>query len=194
MRTVLVVGGNAMLADQILPELAMLTEAGLEVYVFDYRGYGQSEGRARLLAIVGDALEIAQRLAPEGGREGEGPLAFYGISMGGIILANTLPHLPAEMQPERFVIDGSPARIAQHGCPPTFDTVAHLLEDTSRFLFVGGGLDTVVPLSDSREMIGAIEAGGGSTVIRPDLAHPFQDRDRALHQERIRLIRDFLVD
>ena len=192
-RTVLVVGGNAMLADQILGELAMLTEAGLEVYVFDYRGYGQSEGRAMFLPIIGDALELAQRLAPEGGGEGQGPLAFYGISLGGIVLPNVLPHLPDGMAPERVVIDGSRARVAVFGCPSTLDPVDSLPADTSGIMFVGGGLDVVVPLSESREMIEAIEAGGGTTIVRGDLAHPFQDRDLALHQERMRLIRDFLA-
>lgn len=192
-RTVLVVGGNAMLADQILGELAMLTEAGLEVFVFDYRGYGQSEGRAMFLPIIGDALEIAQRLAPEGGGEGQGPLAFYGISLGGIVLPNVLPHLPDGMAPERVVIDGSRARVAVFGCPSTLDPVENLPADTSHIMFVGGGLDVVVPLSESREMIEAIEAGGGTTIVRGDLAHPFQDRDLAIHQERMRLIRDFLA-
>ncbi len=193
-RTVLVVGGNAMLADQILGELAMLTEAGLEVFVFDYRGYGQSEGRAMFLPIIGDALELAQRLAPEGGGEGQGPLAFYGISMGGIVLPNVLPHLAdAGIAPERVVIDGSRARVAVFGCPSNLDPVDSLPADTSGIMFVGGGLDVVVPLSESREMIEAIEAGGGTTIVRGDLAHPFQDRDPALHQERMRLIRDFLA-
>ncbi len=192
-RTVLVVGGNAMLADQILGELAMLTEAGLEVFVFDYRGYGQSEGRAMFLPIIGDALELAQRLAPEGGGDGQGPLAFYGISLGGIVLPNVLPHLPDGIAPERVVIDGSRARVAVFGCPSALDPIDSLPADTSHIMFVGGGLDVVVPLSESKEMIEAIEAGGGTTVVRGDFAHPFQDRDPALHQERMRLIRDFLA-
>jgi pimeloyl-ACP methyl ester carboxylesterase len=112
---VLVVGGNAMLADQILGELAPLADAGLEVFVFDYRGYGASEGRPRLLAIIGDKLELARRLAAEG----QGPLAFYGISMGGIVLANVLPHLPPDVFPERFVIDGSPARSRPSAAHPS---------------------------------------------------------------------------
>ncbi len=189
-RTVLVVGGNAMLADQILGELAFLTEAGLEVFVFDYRGYGASEGRPRLLAIIGDQLELARRLAVEG----EGPLAFWGISMGGIVLANALAHLPEAARPERFVIDGSPARLSPFGCPPAFDPVAGLPADTSGILFVGGERDTVVRLETSLELIRAIEAGGGRSLVRPDFAHPFMDRDRAVHRERLRLTRDFLAD
>jgi len=188
-RTVLVVGGNAMLADQVLPAFTPLADAGLEVVVFDYRGYGASEGKPRLLAIIGDKLELARRLAEESAAS----LAFYGISMGGIVLANVLPHLPEAEQPERFVIDGSPARVSPYGCPERFDPVANLPASTERLMFVGGEADTVVPLSDSRPLIEAIEAGGGRVEVRPDFAHPFMDRDPRVHRERLALIRDFLA-
>lgn len=188
-RTVLVAGGNAMLADQVLSAFTPLAEAGLEVVVFDYRGYGASEGRPRLLAIIGDKLELARRLADEG----SAPLAFYGISMGGIVLANVLPHLREAEQPERFVIDGSPARVSPYGCPEKFDTVANLPAATEGVMFVGGDADTVVPLRNSRELIEAIEAGGGRVEVRPDFAHPFMDRDPRVHRERLALIRDFLA-
>jgi len=188
-RTVLVAGGNAMLADQVLAAFTPLAEAGLEVVVFDYRGYGASEGRPRLLAIIGDKLELARRLA----HEGSAPLAFYGISMGGIVLANVLPHLHEAEQPERFVIDGSPARVSPYGCPEKFDTVANLPATTEGVMFVGGEADTVVPLRNSEALIEAIEAGGGRVEVRPDFAHPFMDRDARVHRERLALIRDFLA-
>jgi len=188
-RTVLVVGGNAMLADQVLPAFTPLAEAGLEVVVFDYRGYGASDGKPRLLAIIGDKLELARRLAGES----TAPLAFYGISMGGIVLTNVLPHLHAAEQPERFVIDGAPARISPFGCPERFDPVANLPASKEGLMFVGGEADTVVPLSDSRPLIEAIQAGGGRVEVRPDFAHPFMDRDPRVHRARLALIRDFLA-
>lgn len=188
-RTVLVAGGNAMLADRVLAAFTPLAEAGLEVVVFDYRGYGASDGKPRLLAIVGDKLELARRLAAES----TAPLAFYGISMGGIVLANVLPHLHGDAWPERFVIDGSPARVSPYGCPETFDTVANLPAATSGIMFVGGAADTVVPLGDSEALIEAIEAGGGRVEVHPDFAHPFMDRDPRVHRARLELIRDFLA-
>ncbi len=188
-RTVLVAGGNAMLADQILAAFTPLAEAGLDVVVFDYRGYGGSDGRPRLLAIIGDHLELARRLADDGAA----PLAFYGISMGGIVLANVLPHLQAAAQPERFVIDGSPARVSPHGCPERFDPVETLPADASGLLFVGGEADNVVPLGDSAELIEVIRERGGRVEVRPAFAHPFMDRDLGVHRERLALIRDFLA-
>lgn len=187
---VLVAGGNAMLADQILPELAVLAEAGLELYVFDYRGYGASEGRPRLLAIIGDHVELAQRIAAESGA----PIAFYGISMGGIVLANALSRLSADMQPDRFVIDGSPARISGHGCPDLFDTIANLPANRRMLSFVGGERDNVVPLRESAELIEAIRDGGGRVEIRADFAHPFMDSAPATRRARLELVRDLLVN
>jgi alpha-beta hydrolase superfamily lysophospholipase len=188
-RTVLVAGGNAMLADQILPAFTPLAEAGLELVVLDYRGYGASAGRPRLLAIIGDHLELAQRFAAEGAA----PLAFYGISMGGIVLTNVLPYLHEAERPERFVIDGSPARVSPFGCPEMLDPVANLPEAVPGVMFVGGDADSVVPLRQSQELIEAVRDKGGRVEVHPEFAHPFMDRDPAVHRRRLALIRDFLA-
>ena len=50
----LVAQGNAMLADQMMGVLTYFRDAGLDVYVYDYRGYGLSTGKSRLQAIVSD--------------------------------------------------------------------------------------------------------------------------------------------
>ena len=39
----LVVQGNAMLADQIITHFDPFARSGYDVYIFDYRGYGRSE-------------------------------------------------------------------------------------------------------------------------------------------------------
>lgn len=43
----LVAQGNAMLADQIMGVLEFFRNSGLDVYAYDYRGYGLSEGKSR---------------------------------------------------------------------------------------------------------------------------------------------------
>ena len=42
----LVAQGNAMLADQLVADLQTFRDRGWDVYIYDYRGYGQSQGRA----------------------------------------------------------------------------------------------------------------------------------------------------
>ena len=54
----LIAQGNAMLADQIAGEFRFFQADGFDVYVYDYRGYGISEGRSRFFAIRSDYIEI----------------------------------------------------------------------------------------------------------------------------------------
>lgn len=58
----LIAQGNAILADQILSSFAQFANAGLDVYIFDYRGYGRSGGKRWLKAIVSDYREIIESL------------------------------------------------------------------------------------------------------------------------------------
>src|SRR5215510_8404337 len=58
----LVVQGNAMLADQLVADLQSFRDLALDVYIFDYCGYGISKGKSRLAAIVADYGEIISYL------------------------------------------------------------------------------------------------------------------------------------
>jgi len=48
----LVAPGNAMLADRLVADLQTFRDRGWDVYIYDYRGYGISQGKSRLAAIV----------------------------------------------------------------------------------------------------------------------------------------------
>ena len=41
---ILVAQGNAMLADQLISDLELFRKKGFDVYIYDYRGYGQIRG------------------------------------------------------------------------------------------------------------------------------------------------------
>jgi len=183
---VLVAQGNAMLAEHLLHEIAPLTAGGREVYIFDYRGYGASEGRPRLKAIVADYVQIAAALTQSPG----GPASFYGISFGGIVLSNVAG---AGASYARLVIDSSPARVSPFGCPKRYDPAENLPADASAILLVRGERDTVVPPAATRELADIVQARGGRVVTRRDFAHPFMDFDFAAHLARQALIRSFLL-
>jgi len=102
----LVIQGNAMLADQILAEFRAYADAGYDVYIYDYRGYGRSEGKRRLKAIVHDYRSIISALNAGAYEE----KLVYAMSIGGIIF---LDALTAENQPDRVVIDSSPSRLVR---------------------------------------------------------------------------------
>ena len=108
-----------MLADQILGELQYFRKLDVDVYVYDYRGYGLSEGNSRLAAIVADYREIAASLNAQPYRR----RLLYGMSMGGVILLNAVG---ASSDYSALVIDSAPSRISPYGCPKIYDPVHHL--------------------------------------------------------------------
>ena len=183
----LVAQGNAMLSDRLLSSLTGFSDAGLEVYIFDYRGYGNSEGRRRLKAMVGDYRELASALLASS----DGRRALYGISFGGVVVLNVIG---AGAAYDRAVIDSTPSRISNIGCPPQYDPVANLPSDASNVLLVAGERDTVVSIPDSEELVSRGKTLGARTEVRSEYAHPFMDQDVETHRSRLDLIRSFLLE
>jgi len=182
----LVAQGNATLADQIVGELQYFRSLGVDVYLYDYRGYGLSEGNSRLGAIVADYREIAASLNAQPYRR----RLLYGMSMGGVILLNAVG---ASGEYSALVVDSSPSRIARYGCPKTHDPVNHLPSDSSRIMIIGGERDRVVPIAQVEELMRVAEGRGARVLRHRDLAHPFQDATDAIHQSRFQAVADFLL-
>ena len=183
----LVAQGNAMLADQIINHFQDFTSAGYDVYLFDYRGYGRSGGKRRLKAILSDYGEIIDHLDAH-------PYAkrlFYGMSFGGIVL---LDALQGRLGSARLVIDSTPSRLSDYGCPEPHDPVNNLPQDCPHVLLITGNKDTVVRPAMSKELVDQVRMRGATLFQDPDLAHPFMDRDIRLHQRRINAVRSFLLD
>lgn len=182
----LVAQGNAMLADQILSSFTEFSDADYDVYVFDYRGYGRSEGKRRLKAILSDYGEIVGYLntLPYAARR------FYGMSFGGIVLLNVLS---SKAGGDRVVIDSTPSRLSNYGCPKVYDPVANLPADSSSYLMIAGSKDRVVVPEQSKELLGAAEQRGGSVLRNSEFDHPFMDRDPSVHNRRMKAVMTFLL-
>jgi hypothetical protein len=182
----LIAQGNAMLADQLVPDLETFRDLELDVYIFDYRGYGTSQGKSRLVAIVDDYAEIVSYLNTLGyaGR------LLYGISMGGVILLNAVGPSRAYT---RLVVDSSPGRISNLGCPKRYDPVDHVPEDSSRLMIVSGERDTVVSPAQMDELIRVAESRGARVIQDKDFAHPYQDSSPATHRRRQNEVAAFLL-
>lgn len=183
---VLVAQGNAMLADQLLSSLTNFSQAGIEVYVLDYRGYGNSEGERRLKAMVSDYQELFDRI----GASTQGKRFLYGISFGGVVLLNVVR---SGIAFDRVVIDSTPSRVSNMGCPEKYDPVVNFPKEGSRFLLVAGVQDKVVPIENSQELIDLARTRGSRIEVRPDYAHPFMDSDIRIHRARLELIRSFFA-
>jgi hypothetical protein len=182
----LVVQGNAMLADQLVDDLQMFRDLGLDVYIFDYRGYGISKGKSRLAAIVADYVEIVSHL----NTLGYAKRLLYGISMGGVVLLNSSGLGQAYT---RLVVDSSPSRISDLGCPERYDPVAHLPEDGSRIMIISGAQDQVITPSQMEELIRIAGSRRGRVVRDNEFAHPYQDLSDAIHRRRQNEVAKFLL-
>jgi len=182
----LVAQGNAMLADQLVADLQTFRDLGLDVYIFDYRGYGISKGNSRLAAIAGDYAEIVSYL----NTRGYAKRLLYGISMGGIVLLNAVGRSQMYM---RLVVDSSPSRISDFGCPERYDPVAHLPEDSSRLMIISGAKDQVVAPSQMDELVRVGGSRRGRVLLDNEFAHPYQDFSDAIHRRRQNEVAAFLL-
>lgn len=183
---VLVAQGNATLVERLVARLGQFADSGYDVYMYDYRGYGRSEGERRLKAIASDYQEIYSELS----RTHPGARLLYGMSFGGIIL---LKVIGAGAVFDRAVIDSTPALVSNYGCPRRYDPVRNLPEDAAHMLFISGARDRVVPAEDSAPLLDAAAERGAHVVRSKDFAHPFMDKDPAVASQRRQLILNFLT-
>jgi alpha-beta hydrolase superfamily lysophospholipase len=179
----LVVQGNAMLADQIITRFDQFARLGYDVYIFDYRGYGRSEGKRRLKAILNDYRQIIQQL----GKQPYQKRAFYGMSFGGVVLLDALRHQTGET---RVVIDSTPSRLSDYGCPAAHDPVNNLPRDAGNLLVIAGARDRVVKPGASRELLELAQHRGATVLRDPAWGHPFMDSHT---QRRLEAVRRFLL-
>lgn len=183
---VLVAQGNATLAERLVARLAQFADSGYDVYLYDYRGYGSSEGKRRLKAIASDYQEVYAELS----RTHPGERLLYGMSFGGIVLLNVIGTGAVF---DRAVIDSTSTTVSNYGCPQRYDPVRNLPEDASHMLFISGARDRVVPAADSAGLLDVAAERGAHVVRSPDFAHPFMDKNPAVVSARQRLIHLFLI-
>lgn len=177
--------GNAMVADMMIQRLGNFAAAGYDAYVFDYRGYGHSEGRRRIKAIIEDYREIVTALNERYRRR-----LLYGTSLGGAVVMNVIG---SGIDFDRAVIDSSPSRFSPYGCPRRIDPVEHLPDDASRLLVITGQRDSVLGARMTRELRREAEKRGAMVVDGEDYDHPFMDRSPDIQHERMESIERFLL-
>ncbi|MGF1760771.1 lysophospholipase [Photobacterium sagamiensis] len=176
--------GNAMISDQMIGYLSSFAEKGYDVYIYDYRGYGSSEGKRRINAIIEDYKEIIVFLNNRYDRH-----LLYGISLGGAVIMNAIG---SGVQFDRAVIDSSPSRFSPFGCPEQFDPINNLPEDSKNILVITGQLDRVLKPELTSEL--RIAAGNRNARVFDgnEYDHPFMDKSQEVHKERMAMIIKFL--
>ena len=184
---ILVAQGNAMLADQLISDLELFRKNGFDVYLYDYRGYGQSEGKSRLAAIIADYADIVAHLNAQGYIR----KFIYGISIGGVMLLNAVGR---NHNFDAAVIDSSPSYISNYGCPASYNPMRHLPLDSSHIMIISGVRDLIVSPLQMAELIRIGENRGAIVFRGIDFSHPFQDRSFEIHRHRLNIIINFFID
>lgn len=133
--TVVLLHGNAMLAEDWVAWADELSARGWNVLLPEFRGYADSGGRPTRAGLVEDAAEFVRRVRADP-RVDAARVALYGRSIGGMVAAEAAVLLAEEgAPPSAVVLHTTPSRIAdfawRHGAPPflvrqRFDAVAAL--------------------------------------------------------------------
>jgi uncharacterized protein len=182
---VIVVPGNAMLADQLYEIAASFALADFAAYVFDYRGYGGSGGVPRSHSLVQDFRAILSRVAGQG----HPALAVYAMSFGGVIALVALADAPP---PDALVLDGVPSRLPWYAfCPGWVNPVETLAHAPERTLVLSGNADPVVPPRQTAALRERARALGMASRLVEGFSHPGID-DAETTLRRLALVQGFL--
>lgn len=182
----LVAMGNAMVSDQIIQHMLYFSEKNYDVYIYDYRGYANSDGNRRLNAIIEDYKEIATTLGKSYDKK-----LLYGISLGGAVMLNVIG---SGVEYDAAVIDTSPSFLSTHGCPRSIDPVVNLPIDASKLLVITGEKDNILSKEMTSPLRELARKRGAKTVNGKNYAHAFADKKREVHNQRMELILNHLLD
>ncbi|MEW8508234.1 MAG: alpha/beta fold hydrolase [Candidatus Thiodiazotropha sp.] len=177
--------GNAMIADQIIASTKHFSSSGYDVYIFDYRGYGHSDGKRRINAIIEDYKELITALNVKYEKR-----YLYGISLGGAVILNAIG---SGVEYDLAVIDSSPSRFSDYGCPETIDPINNIPNDASRLFVITGKTDQVLSSHMTTPLRVEAQQRRASVLDGENFSHPYMDRDPDVHRARQKLVLDFFT-
>ena len=160
--TMLVFNGNAGNRAMRAPLARRLAEGGLNVLLFDYRGYGGSSGTPTEAGLVEDARAALQYLRARDDIDSK-RLIYFGESLGSAVAARlALEDPPAALvlrSPFTSLVDV--ARVHYPYLPVSwllrdrFDTLSKIATLRSPLLVIAGDRDAIVPPDQSRRLFDA---------------------------------------
>ncbi len=163
--TVLYCHGNADNIDRYWTRVGHLHSLGVNVLIFDYRGYGRTEGRPTEAGLYQDARAMLGLLRGPPYSVPALRLYIYGYSLGGAVAAELAAH------------DGPNAGLVLES---TFASAAALVEDAS--LFVPSSMLTRIVFDTRGKMPEAARNAGGGILLFHGTADDFV---RPEHSQRI---------
>jgi fermentation-respiration switch protein FrsA (DUF1100 family) len=158
---VLLCHGNAGNVGDRVMHAALLSATGLDVLLFDYRGYGRSTGRPSELGTYRDASAARSALLARPEVDPE-RVTYVGESIGGAVaLALALAHPPAELVlMSAFTSVRDMARrhypfIPAPLVPDAYPSLRRICELRAPLLVIHGDRDEIVPLFHAHELFEA---------------------------------------
>ncbi len=159
-KTVLFMHGNAGNIGHRLLLAKAIKDAGASIFLFDYRGYGKSEGKSGVAEIIDDSkcaydyLENELKVAPK-------DIVLYGESIGGavacalakdhksggLILDSTFTSLLRIAKKKIWVYNMYPDFLESS---PSLNNIEYLSHDHPPLLIIHGQLDEILPLSEAQ--------------------------------------------
>jgi fermentation-respiration switch protein FrsA (DUF1100 family) len=104
--TLLFLHGNAENISTHVNSVVWLVQEGYQVFLFDYRGYGKSEGQPSLSGVQRDGLAALDALLTLPGVIKD-RIAVLGQSLGGAVSVYAVVHSPHRQHVKALVLDGS---------------------------------------------------------------------------------------
>jgi fermentation-respiration switch protein FrsA (DUF1100 family) len=104
--SILVLHGNAENISTHVGSVLWLVPAGYNLFIFDYRGYGRSEGRPTIRGVHLDAQAALDKLLSLPGID-SGRIVVLGQSIGGSIAVYLVAHTPHKDRIRALVIDSA---------------------------------------------------------------------------------------
>lgn len=137
-------------------------EAGISVLVWDYRGYGRSEGEPSEQGLYRDGKAAWQWLQQQAASEGL-PAALLGKSLGSAVAVHiAATYAGAKEDPAALILDSAftsmrevvaeLAPIPVNLIPQLYESIKRVPSITCPTLVVHGGRDQLVPLSQARRI------------------------------------------
>jgi hypothetical protein len=169
---VLLCHGNAgNIGDRVL-HAKLLTDAGLDVLLFDYRGYGRCEGSPDEEGTYRDARAARAALLRQAGVDGA-RLVYLGESVGGAVALA----LAVEASPLGLVLQSAFTSIRDMGglhypfipaalVPDAYPSLRRIRQLRSPLLVVHGDRDDIVPVAHGRALFDAAPEPKRLEIVR----------------------------
>ena len=183
-------GGNL---GSVAETFAMYYLCGLEVFGFDYRGYGESSGTPTEAGLYADGLAAVEYFN-KNLRMAERPLIYIGRSLGGPVAAFVARENPPRglvleatfPSKDSLISDRKLLRLARFFMKCRFNTAEYLKKHDFPVMIIHGDKDSTVPLKQGQQLY--MKLGGPRTFLRiPGAGHS------DLHSKDTELYLDSLV-